>query len=315
VTLTWSEPVHTMDRRSVRYLGPTYICRTQEAQLNICGAPVAIVPAPKTLPSPSQTTANTQSDVDNLPEAILEQNPTGELIYAVEVVNKDQRSAGLSNRATVPAVPVLPPPPDFAAQLTGDGVVLSWTSPGETSKLPDVQHRYRIYRRDEAAAKDAVAGELHFDQAGTRRFLDAGFEWERTYLYRITVVSMVNRNGVEAQVEGEDSPPVRVVAHDVFPPAVPAGLQAVYSGEGQQPFIDLIWAPVTNADLAGYNIYRREGDTAPVKLNSELLKSPAYRDNAIVPGKTYWYSVSSVDVRGNESARSEEGSETVPSKN
>jgi fibronectin type 3 domain-containing protein len=109
---------------------------------------------------------------------------------------------------------------------------------------------------------------------------------------------------------------VRVVAHDVFPPSVPAGLQAAYSGEGQKPFIDLVWAPVTNADLAGYNVYRSEANGAEVKmmvkLNSELVKSPSYRDSAVASGKTYTYSVSAVDVRGNESQRSEETSESVP---
>ncbi len=311
VTLIWTEPERTTDRRTVRYLGPTGICRTLESELNVCGTPVAMVePAGKRPPS-SQSAGNTQTYIDKLSETLLEQNSTAELMYGVEVFNEDKRSAGLSNRVRVPAVPTLPPPADFAAQLTGDGVVLSWTSPGETSKLAEAQHRYRVYRRDEAAGKDAVAGEVPVDQPGAVHFLDSGLEWERTYLYRITVVSIVNRGGGEEQVEGDDSAALRIVAHDVFPPAVPAGLQAVYSGEGQ-PFVDLIWAPVTNADLAGYNVYRREENTAAVKLTSELAKSPAYRDAAVSPGKTYWYSISAVDQRGNESARSEEASETVP---
>jgi fibronectin type 3 domain-containing protein len=90
------------------------------------------------------------------------------------------------------------------------------------------------------------------------------------------------------------------------------GLQAVFSGEGQKPFIDLIWAPVTNADLAGYNVFRREGDGVAAKLNRELVKSPAYRDSEVTAGKTYTYSVSAVDVRGNESGKSEDTSEAVP---
>jgi hypothetical protein len=49
-----------------------------------------------------------------------------------------------------------------------------------------------------------------------------------------------------------------------------------------------------------------------VKVNSELVKSPAYRDSGIESGKSYTYSVSTVDVRGNESGRSEETSEVVP---
>ncbi len=62
----------------------------------------------------------------------------------------------------------------------------------------------------------------------------------------------------EVEVEGDDTPVVVVFAHDVFPPAVPTGLQAVFSGVGQAPFVDLVWSPDTEADLAGYNIFRHE---------------------------------------------------------
>ena len=144
------------------------------------------------------------------------------------------------------------------------------------------------------------------------RAQDSDFEWEKTYAYRITSLSTESRPSGEVQVEGDDSSTVRIVAHDIFPPAVPSGLQAVYSGEGQKPFLDLIWAPVIDADLAGYNIYRRDGDNTATKLNSELVKPPSYRDSAVASGKTYFYSVSAVDVRGNESARSEEASESAP---
>jgi len=89
-------------------------------------------------------------------------------------------------------------------------------------------------------------------------------------------------------------------------------LQAVFSGPGQKPFIDLVWAPVTDIDLGGYNVYRADDGSAPIKLNPAPLKTPAYRDSDVASGKQYIYSVSSVDVRGNESARSEPASETVP---
>jgi fibronectin type 3 domain-containing protein len=89
-------------------------------------------------------------------------------------------------------------------------------------------------------------------------------------------------------------------------------LQAVFSGVGQQPFIDLTWAPNTDADLAGYNVYRREEGGQPVKINTELVKTPAFRDTNVQSDQTYFYSVSAVDLRGNESRRSEETSESVP---
>jgi hypothetical protein len=145
--------------------------------------------------------------------------------------------------------------------------------------------------------------------------LDRSFEWEKTYDYRATVVTIIAApNGAEQQVEGEDTPAVRVVAHDVFPPAAPSGLQAAFSGPGQKPFIDLVWTPNSESDLAGYNVYRRdESGGEAVKLNSDPIKSPAFRDTEVAPGHKYMYSVSAVDVRRNESPRSEEAGETVPS--
>ena len=114
------------------------------------------------------------------------------------------------------------------------------------------------------------------------------------------------------EVEGDDTPAAKIFAHDVYPPGVPTGLQAVFSGAGQRPFVDLLWAPDTDADLAGYNVYRREEGGQPVKINTELLKTTAYRDIEVQRGKKYFYSVSAVDLRGNESERSEEASEAVP---
>jgi len=311
VTLTWSEPTLTTDRQSVRFLGSTRICRTIEAEMTVCGDPAGEVVAPVERPS-REAQAKRQTFTDLLPSKVQEQYPTGDVTYAVEVLNRDRRGAGLSNRVRVPAAPTYPPPETPTAELTGDGVVLTWTSAGETAIVPGVQHRYRIYRRDESTGKDAIAGEVPAGGAGLVRFVDSSFEWEKTYLYRIAAVSIVSRPASSVQVEGEDSPALRVVAHDIFPPAVPSGLQAVASGEGQKPFVDLIWAPVTNADLAGYNVYRREATGTAAKLNSELAKSPAYRDTVVVAGATYVYSVSAVDVRGNESAKSDEASEHVP---
>jgi hypothetical protein len=335
VTLNWTQPTRTMDRLSVRYLGPTLVCRKLKSEFTACENIAAELPAPASVPrSParskkagrqnsSSAPAITQTYGDTLPSAWLQLDPSLDVIYAVEVMNRHNRAAGLSNLVHVPAILTLPPPDDLSADLSGDGVALTWTSSGEPPGATSVSNsgnsvkpefRYRIYRRDESSGQDAIAGEIPIEPAGAKHFTDSGFEWEKTFLYRITAVSVVKRAEGEVSIEGDDSSPVRVVAHDVFPPSVPTGLQAAYSGEGQKPFVDLIWAPVTSADLAGYNVYRSDQDSAEaiVKLNTDLVKSPSYRDPDVVSGKTYTYSVSAVDVRGNESRRSDPTSETVP---
>jgi hypothetical protein len=327
VTLSWTEPALTTDRQNVRYIGPTLVCRSPESQMTECGNPVATVPAPpafqpkprSTKTAPKKATAKTpvaQMYVDTLPASMSQADPAAEVTYAVEVQNRNGRNAGLSNRVHLPAVLTPPPPNDVTANLTDNGVVLAWASTGSprgiSTSSAAIQYRYRIFRRDQTTGKDAIAGEMPVGAPGPAQFTDSSLEWEKTYLYRITTVSVIKRPDGELQVEGDDSPSVRVTAHDTFPPAVPTGLQAAYSGEGQKPFIDLIWAPVSTSDLAGYNIYRSESNGNAVELNSELVKAPSYRDSNVASGKTYTYSVSAVDVRGNESRPCEPSSESVP---
>ena len=46
VTLTWSEPMLTTDRQSVRSIGPTLVCRSFDPEITTCGIPAATLPAP-----------------------------------------------------------------------------------------------------------------------------------------------------------------------------------------------------------------------------------------------------------------------------
>ena len=313
VYLAWTVPTETTDLQPVRHMGATRICRSRDSAMTKCENVVGQVPPPPTSASQAKDKSNAAqksraASTDTLaPEQL--QDPSGQITYAVMVFNADGRSAGLSNQVKVPAAPVLPPPSDFDAHVTADGVVLSW---GTVSEQPaeGMRHVFRVYRRLEGASTDAIAGEVPL---GTLSYVDQGFEWQKVYGYRGTVVTLVTvSGGGEVQVEGDDTPVVRVVTTDTFPPAVPSGLQAVASGIGQAPFVDLIWAPDAEADLAGYNVYRHAEGEPPARINSDLVKTPAYRDSRATPGKKYFYAVSAVDLRGNESSRSEEASEAVP---
>jgi len=248
-------------------------------------------------------------------------------------LNQDGRSSSLSNRERVPSAQVLAPLQNLAAKVTGQGVRLSWTPPASFASNSRLHYLFRIYRRQEGSPTADKIADLDLQRCGDLNsasraasqtndqpaepcpasYLDQTFEWEKTYFYHGTVVAVIAELGQpETAVEGNDSPEVRIFADDAFPPAVPSGLQVVFSGPGQQPFIDLIWAPVADADLDGYNVYRHEEGSSPVKVNAQPVKTPSYRDTNVVSGKTYWYSISAVDVRGNESARSEESNEKVP---
>ncbi|MGA7400695.1 MAG: hypothetical protein WBW38_11780 [Candidatus Sulfotelmatobacter sp.] len=324
VTLAWTIPPRTTDRQRTRYLGKTLICRSAAGALKQCGTPVGEAAPPADFEQTAKKASGKKLSAtftDTLPEALGKEHPTEFATYAVEVLNQAGRGAGISNQTRVPLVPTLAPFSDFAAQATAPGVLISWKCPETPGGISDVQYLFRIYRRAESSSSeskiaDVEATECALGKASSKvitSFLDQTFEWEKTYFYRGTVVSVIEKAGKAAiQVEGDDTPEAKVFAHDVFPPAVPAGLQAVFSGPGQQAFIDLIWNPVADADLEGYNVYRHEEGTAAVKINAEVVRTPAFRDTQVVAGKTYFYSVSAVDQRGNESGRSEETSESVP---
>ena len=308
VYLTWTIPTQTTDRQNLRHGGVVDICQAIGTAITRCGTSVAQVPfqrVPRN--APAKQKAGTYAD-----RVPLAPSPTSNFVYAVSVLNAYNRSAGLSNQVQVPAAPTLEPPSDFRAQLTVDGVQLSWHAV-LVPEIPGLRFVYRVYRREQGTNKDAIAGELPADDPNSTGLIDRSFEWEKAYDYHATVVTMIQAaNGTEQQVEGDDTSSVAVVAHDVFPPATPTGLQAVFSGPGQKPFIDLVWTPNIEADLAGYNVYRHEQGGQPIKLNSDLIKSPDFRDATVVPAHQYFYSISAVDVRGNESPHSAEANEAVP---
>jgi len=309
VTLSWTAPRDTTDHKRIKHLGATRICRAvDQVAVAECVETVGTLSPERTPPMAAAMFT------DTLPEKLQNAHPLGLASYAVEVENTRGRSAGLSNQVTVPLAPTLPPPSRLAARVTAPGVEI--TATGDRGSTPGELSSYHLYRRLQGSKVETDLGATTSNEetgnAYSLHFLDSNAEWEKTYLYKVAALTVEPVHGQDEWVEGADSAEIEVFVHDVFPPAVPVGLQAVSAGTAQQLFIDLSWMPDTESDLAGYNVYRHEQGTAPLKINSELVKAPTYRDTAVQPGHRYFYSVDAVDVRGNESGRSEEASEVVP---
>jgi len=324
VYLAWTVPARTTDRQIVRHPGVTRVCRSLKVPVTDCKTPVAEIAA-KHFPLPVSESSMKGSPApkvqanytDVLPAELQAQDPTAAITYAVSVENENGRSAGLSNQVQVPSAPILAPPNNFRASVKTEGVLLTWDCPPAATAPEAITYKIRIYRREQGKQADSRINDANLSDCSQAQpvaeLLDQTFEWEKRYDYRATLVTVVSGPGnSEVEVEGEDTPTVSVFAHDIFPPAPPTGLQAVFSSVGQAPFVDLVWSPDTEADLAGYNIFRHEEGAEPVKLNSLPEKAPAFRDSSVQSGKKYFYSVSAVDERNNESAKSEEASEQVP---
>jgi len=330
VTLDWTQPAQTTDRGSAsKHIGETTVCQdlhNDPAQtLPGCTQVVERVPPRPAPANHDQPRVATGVEVSvPLAGELQKAHPLGFAAYAVIVNNHSGRNAGISNSASVPMAPTPLPPTDLRAEVRADGVYLSANPVSQ--QLPDGGGRLQFVYRVDRAATDAAppkpgaqlptAVNVAEAPAGnTFRAVDRGIEWEKNYVYSITPVTRILSapgGAPVAEVEGETSGGVQVLTHDIFPPAPPVGLQAVYSGNPQQNFVDLTWAPNTEADLAGYNIYRREEGHQYLRLNSALVSTPVFRDSVVVPGKQYFYAITALDVRGNESAKSEETHEAVP---
>lgn len=315
VLLTWTPATQTSDDENIRHAGPTEICRSIDAMPILkCGQAVGQVTDAQVEHYTRGSMVARRDYNDTLPAALMQQNPTGFATYALEDQNQRGKSAGLSNQVRVSLAPTLPAPSGVQAKVTQDGVLLGWTDVAAPVSNPALSYVYRVFRQSQSGEKapEAIVGEVPVT-GSQASFLDRNIAWEQSYSYRIAPTTRVRQSqGEPIEVEGDDSPQIAVLAHDVFPPAVPSGLQAVFSGVGQKPFIDLTWAPNLESDLAGYYVYRHETGGQPARVNAELVKTPSFRDGGVESGHQYLYAVTAVDARGNESAPSEETSERVP---
>ena len=105
--------------------------------------------------------------------------------------------------------------------------------------------------------------------------------------------------------ESEFSVDLLAVVGDATAPEPPQNLTAVASGSQ----VTLNWSANSEADLAGYSVYR-ETEQGWLKLSSSLLTEPTYIDADLANG-SYTYRVAALDATGNESQPSNEASATV----
>jgi fibronectin type 3 domain-containing protein len=75
--------------------------------------------------------------------------------------------------------------------------------------------------------------------------------------------------------------------------------------------VTISWKPSVSR-VAGYNVYRATPPNRPVKLTPQIVSGTQYIDKAVDVGRTYTYSVTSVDFKGAESAPSGIFTVTIP---
>jgi hypothetical protein len=316
VSLAWTMPRKNTDKLLLEGNVQVHVCRRE-------GAAGSCTPAGELEVAPGAEGAFSET----LNSALATGTPRA-LTYSVELRNRKDRSAGLSNAAVVLAGGAPEPVAGLDAKVRKEGVVLRWNAAAQESAASAIRLERKLLTP--LAAKSAqgplappaepVERKLLVEASGEAgrvpdRAMDKDIRFGETYEYRAQRVARVNVDGQTVELDGPLSAPVRVEVADVFPPAVPAGLAAVaIVGEnGAEPAIDLSWQPDTEVDLVGYIVYRREGDGDWQRISpAQSVVGPSFHDAHVQAGHTYSYAVSAIDQGGHESGRSGEAEETVP---
>ncbi|HEX4286140.1 MAG TPA: fibronectin type III domain-containing protein [Terracidiphilus sp.] len=307
VSLNWSMPRKNTDKLILKNGIAVRVCREEVA--NICVDAGSLVFAPGADASWSES----------LPPALMQGQPR-ELHYFVELKSHAGRSAGLSNESVVLAGAPPTPVANLRVEMRKQGAVLHWTQDDDSAAI-------RLHRtlltppatkpKEGLAAPPPEAVQQNFliEKVEQGQALDKTIRFGETYEYRAQRVTRISVDGKTLELPGELSGPIRVDAQDVFPPNVPTGLVAIATvpQNGRVAAIDLSWEPDSEADVAGYVVYRHEaGETWQRISPPEPVVGPAFHDTQVQPGHTYMYAVCALDQGGHESARSAETQEAVP---
>lgn len=254
-----------------------------------------------------------------LPSELTSGAPRAVAIF-VELENHAGKTAGKSNAALVATGAAPPRVTGFGAEIRAKGVVLHWDKAEAEKGLVLRIHRDLVKEAGAANPKDALGAsppdqqtlEVNLDAEDAGEALDRGAGMDHTWRYTAERVLQVEADQHALEIAGNPSAVVTIEAKDVFPPQVPRGLAAV--ADVQAHAIDLSWLPDSEADLAGYVVYRRDvtaGGAAERISGPKPVVGPSYSDTAVVAGHRYAYSVSAVGRNGNESARSGEAEEEL----
>jgi len=201
-----------------------------------------------------------------------------EVAFTVRLQNAKGRYSEWSNVVLRQVIPTVAIPTGFAAQSAEGGVALTWTGQGDG---------WSIFRDGLPLAE--------VDKAG---FLDAGAEVGKSYRYQLEAWAKAGAQ----RATSERTTEVAVTNTDTFPPMAPKALSVIASTNT----IELSWERSLEADFKHYRVWR------DAQVLAAAVDVPAYTDRAAESGKKYVYAISAVDLRGNESSKSQPVEITTP---
>ncbi len=226
-----------------------------------------------------------------------------EFSYAVKVFNGKGQTAGLSNIATLRLQPVPQPPGRPGLNPAETFVEISWAPAAANIDGSPVASgvSFNLYR---GSPGGIPAGRpLNPTPVPGTSYRDGSARLGETYAYRVRAVLET----VRGRVESRDSEEASLFHRDLYPPQPPRQLTLVAGRE----FLSLAWFPNSEADLAGYHVFRRQGRGDFQRLTATVTQRTSHEDRDLRKGPVYSYRVTAVDRAGNQSSYSNVVSDTL----
>jgi fibronectin type 3 domain-containing protein len=198
-------------------------------------------------------------------------------VYIVSNIRPVTETSGISGSETTAAAPT---PTDFYAAGTTAGVSLEW-APVSDSTLSG----YDVYRSTSLAGTYSL---LNSSPITTTSYIDRSASGGTTYYYKLTALdSSLGTASLPAASF------TTALASSVTVPPTPGNLTATGIAGG----VSLAWSAVSDATLAGYDVYSSSSASGPFTLlTSSPISATAYTDSTAVVGSTTYYQVTAVDA-------------------
>ena len=204
--------------------------------------------------------------------------------------------------------------PDFLAEVTKMGVASMAMLgngypepplPPEAVSATDAGARGEVQVDWTPSLTPGVLGYNVYYGLSPRRYEGSVFAGDTTSLclsgLRNDTLHFFSVTAIDNNAEGGYSREATAVPRLVPRPPQSLSLIPTYLG------MDLSWAPNTELDLAGYNVYRSENPGGPYQsVNPMLITDTTYSDSGLVSGQMYYYVATAVDTTDLESGYSEE---------
>lgn len=178
-------------------------------------------------------------------------------------------------------------PGDLRSQAGDQQISLSWQPPvgNPGGELVDEPLHYQVYR-----SKADTTGFMPLGSpVAMLKFTDHQVENGVGYRYRIKAVRSSGGTGFFSNV-------AEVIPRDLTPPPAPQGLSVINTPDGARVF----WETVAVADLGGYQVLRRPGDSGSDKDFKVIGRVDAsvnsFVDRIPTNNEKYYYAVKAFDL-------------------